>query len=66
MSKTKNYTSSKGNSYKIAGGVYTGYSFKEEGKKSSIFAFDHPAEVKAYIEERENGNRHHCDLDKPE
>ena len=56
----QSYQSSNGNSYKIDGGKYTGYSASNENG-ISVYGFDSPSEVKAYIESQESGNDNSID-----
>jgi hypothetical protein len=61
MSRKQHYKSKQGKEYDIHGGVYTGYSFTPKDGEKSVLGFDHPEDVKSYIEKRENGNPHFCD-----
>lgn len=63
MSKDQKYTSKQGNDYEIKGGVHTGYSYKDSDGNRSILGFDHPNDVKDYIDKREEGERHFMDKD---
>lgn len=57
MSKNhQNYQSTKGNSYEIHGGEYTGYSAQDSNGNRSAQGFDSPGDVKGYIESQESGN----------
>jgi len=54
MGKPSNYTSKRGNNFKIEGGVYTGYTYvnKNTGEKSNG-AFDNKSEAMSDIEKEE-------------
>lgn len=57
----KKYKTKKGNEYTIHGGVYTGYSYDDANKKSSVLGFETEHDVKAYLEKKDDGIKHFAD-----